>query len=150
MATINLRGIDGELKAQLKSEAALAGIHLVEYCVAIFKSRDSGLLVLPKVGNGKAGKDKESSEKQNFSDVARGAGGVFGTPGFVVGSEVVPVVARPLESVEGAELNSADALAGLGISSPVAPVYGGVERHNTSTCRIHKCLMCEAIKLEGK
>ena len=144
MATINLRGIEGELKAQLKSEAALAGIQLVEYCVAIFKSRDSGLLVLPKVGNGKAGKDKESSEKQKNSDVARGGE----LAQSIVDKELVDALGQT--SAEGAELNSGDALAGFGLSSPVAPVYGGITRHDVATCRIHKCLMCEAIKLEGK
>ena len=55
-----------------------------------------------------------------------------------------------VDGAEGAELNSGDALAGFGLSSPVEPVYGGITRHDVATCRIHKCLMCEAIKLEGK
>ena len=35
---------------------------------------------------------------------------------------------KPVGGAVGAELNSGDALAGLGISSPVAPVYGGIKR----------------------
>lgn len=39
MAVLNLRNVPDELAAYLKSEAALAGISLRDYCVAIFKAR---------------------------------------------------------------------------------------------------------------
>jgi hypothetical protein len=42
MAALNLRGVDNGLMAALKSEAALAGVSLREYCVSILEDRGNG------------------------------------------------------------------------------------------------------------
>ena len=115
-----------------------------------------------KVATGKSvGKDKESTGKKKFSDVARrGTQAQSIVDKELLDAEFDPpigsVVARGQKSSvvasEGAELNTGDALAGFGISAPVSPIYGGIERvaHDTKTCRIYKCGMCAVIKAEGK
>lgn len=159
MSDLNLRDIPEEMIRSLKVDAAVSGKTLRELCMERLVP-DGGKDWIPVTVRGERIQEplkraKKVGPEQNFSSVARGAV----VAQSIVDKELVDaefdppigsVVARPRKSAVGEELNSGDALAGLGISSPVAPVYGGVERHNTSTCRIHKCLMCEAIKGEGK
>jgi plasmid stability protein len=47
MSVIYLRNVDEDLKAALKSEAALAKISIESYVVAVLKSRDASALTLP-------------------------------------------------------------------------------------------------------
>jgi hypothetical protein len=124
---------------------------------------------------------KKAGPEQNFSSVARCEGeaqsivdlpdsfgkvvGAGGNPGFEKldeffskpsGVMVDGVVARgqkpSVVAAEGAELNTGDALAGFGISAPVSPIYGGIDRvaHDTKSCRIYKCGMCAVEKGENK
>ena len=47
MSAIYLRSVDEDLKAALKSEAALAKIGIEDYVIAVIKSRDRSTIVLP-------------------------------------------------------------------------------------------------------
>ena len=165
----NLKFRSAEEFVAVKEKACVEDISVNEW---VLRQMESAAGWEPGKWDGEA---KKAGAEQKISSVARGVdkahnivvlpesfGEVVGAgdnPQFTkldeffskpAGVMVDGVVERTHNSAEGAELNSGDALAGLGIRSPVAPVYGGVERHNTSTCRIHKCLMCEAIKGEKK
>lgn len=112
----NLKFRSAEEFVAVKEKAQVEDISVNEW---VLRGMESAAGWEPGKWDGKA---EEAGTGKNFPNVARGA---------MVAQSIVDkdlVVARGQKSAVGAELNSADALAGLGISSPVAPVYGGIKR----------------------
>jgi len=77
MAVLNLRGVDGVLVKQLKTEAVWVGMGFHEYCVAILERGRSGKHAVMREE-----REKRQDPRKKIADVSVGGGAqeVVGTP----------------------------------------------------------------------
>lgn len=132
MADLNLRNISPELIAKLKSNAALNGCTLRDYCIIVL----SGWQEPPKAFDWKAKLAETGLKPAMF-------GGRMDEPTFAPDPPwEMTIVERPIEELKRKFPIIED-------DTPVSVTGSAVcytKQHDPKTCRIYRCGMCAAAK----